>query len=95
MSVSNNFNSLMVKSVDGYGVYFNETMAYNIAVSGANMAANAIFIDRTWETGYSNISFYQGKGLLNVYVSNTAAVIAGKVKICHVPPGNPGCKAYT
>lgn len=92
MSVSNNFNSLMVKSVDGYGVYFNETMAYNIAVSGANMAANAIFIDRTWETGYSNISFYQGKGLLNVYVSNTAAVIAGKVKICHVPPGNPGAR---
>lgn len=90
MSVSNNFNTLSVKSVEGYSDYFVETMAYNIAVSGANMAANQIFIDRTWEAGYSNISI--NGGTLNVYVSNTASGATGKIKICHIPPGNYGAR---
>ncbi len=90
MSVSNNFNTLSVKSIEGYSDYFVETMAYNIAVSGANMAANQIFVDRTWEAGYSNLSI--NGGTLNVYVSNTASGASGKIKICHCPPGNFGAR---
>jgi len=90
MSVSNNFNTLSIKSIEGYSTYFQETMAYNIAVSGANMAANQIFMDRTWETGYSNISL--NGGTLNVFVSNSASGATGKVIICHCPPGNFGAR---
>jgi hypothetical protein len=90
MTMSSNFNSLTLKSIDGYGAYLNEAMAYYIAVSGANMAANEIFIDRTWGKGFSGLSF--NGGTLNVYVSNTTAGTAGKVEICHIPPGNPGSR---
>lgn len=90
MSISNNFNTLTIKSIEGYSNYFVETMAYNIAVSGANMAANQIFIDRTWEAGYSNLSL--NGGTLNVFVSNTASGASGKIKICHIPPGSYGSR---
>ena len=90
MSLSNNFNTLSLKSIEGYTGYYSETMAYNIAVSGANMAANQIFMDRTWDAGYSNLSL--NGGVLNVYVSNTASGASGKVKICHIPPGNYGAR---
>lgn len=90
MTMSSNFNSLTLKSIEGYGGYLNESMAYYIAVSGANMAANEIFIDRTWGKGFSNLSF--NGGTLNVYVSNTTMGTSGKVEICHMPPGNPGSR---
>lgn len=90
MTMSNNFNALSIKSIEGYTDYYNQTMSYNIAVTGANMAANQIFVDRTWETGYSDLSILGGT--LNVYVSNTATSALGKIKICHVPPGNAGAR---
>jgi len=90
MSISSRFNTLTTSSVDGYGAYFYDLMAYNIALSGANMAANEIFMDRTWEAGFSNVSF--NGGTLNVYVSNTASGSTGKVTICHVPPGNEAAR---
>jgi hypothetical protein len=60
--VSKNFGSISNRSVDNYVDYYNETIAHNIAVSGANIAANEIFIDPSWETGYSNVP-YQGGDL--------------------------------
>jgi hypothetical protein len=90
MTMANNFNALSVKSVEGFSDYYIQTMAYDIAVSGANMAANRIFVDRTWDRGYSNLAF--NGGVLNVYVSNTANGALGKIKICHVPPGNPSAR---
>ncbi|MDX9924590.1 MAG: hypothetical protein RBS48_07475 [Ignavibacteriaceae bacterium] len=89
--VGHNFNRLTIRGMDNYSRYYIETIAYNIAVSGANLAANSIFMDKTWEAGFSNLS-YQG-GTLNVYVSNNAAGNPnGKVTICHIPPGNSSAR---
>jgi len=81
-----NFNQISVRSVGNSTNYYLNTKAYNIAVSGANMAANQIFMDKAWETGYSNLSF--DGGVLNVYISNNIS-LTGKTILCHVPPGNP------
>ena len=56
-----NFGSISNRAVDNMVDYTNETVAHDIAVSGANMAANAIFLDNTWTTGYSNVNFNNGK----------------------------------
>ena len=90
MTMGTNFNKMTVKSIEGYGNYFNASMAYYIAVTGANMAANQIFVDKTWGAGYSNLSF--NGGYLNVYINNTIAGTSGKVEICHIPPGNAGAR---
>ncbi|MFH1195239.1 MAG: hypothetical protein V1720_05980 [bacterium] len=79
--VANNFNSLSSNSIENMTTYFIETTAYNIAVSGANMASNEIFINKRWDAGYQDTSFLGGK--LNVYISNPLYG-SGKVTICHV-----------
>lgn len=88
--IGHNFNNIVNRSVDNSIKYFTETNAYNIAVSGANMAAANIFFDNTWGTGYNNIPF--NGGFLTVYVSNPLATSGGKVTICHIPPGNPNAR---
>ena len=64
--VTQNFGSISTHAVDNMVEYTNETVAHDIAVSGANMAANAIFLNNSWTTGYNNIDFNDGK--LNVSV---------------------------
>lgn len=88
--VGQNFSSLTTRAVDNYSGYYETTKAYDLAVSGANMAANQIFMDKTWDAGYQNLSF--DGGIINVYVSNTEAGTGGKVLICHKPHGNPNAK---
>ncbi|MEW6195713.1 MAG: hypothetical protein AB1521_11220 [Bacteroidota bacterium] len=83
--IGQNFGSLSGRAVDNETKYYVQTTAYNIAVAGANMAANEIFMDKFWDEGYSNLSF--SGGIINVYVSNTTSGSTGKVKICHIPPG--------
>lgn len=59
-----NFGRISTDSVGNMVNYYNEMIAHNIAVSGANLASNQIFIDPTWDDGYSNKSF--SGGTLNV-----------------------------
>ncbi len=40
--------------------YFSNTRSHNIAVSGANMAANKLFLDKTWTTGFDDLSIDGG-----------------------------------
>ncbi len=61
-----NFDRLSNNSVKNYVTYYSSTNAHNIAVSGANLAANEIFFDPTWTAGFSNES-YNG-GTMNVSV---------------------------
>ena len=61
-----NFGSITTRAVDNMVNYTDGTVAHNIAVSGANMAANAIFLDNSWTSGYDNVDFEKGK--LNVTV---------------------------
>ncbi len=63
-----NFGSITVRAVDNVVNYTDETVAHNIAVSGANMAANAIFLDNSWTSGYNNIDFEKGKVNVTVQV---------------------------
>ncbi len=60
------FGSVSTGSVQNFVQYYSSTKAHNIAVSGANLAANAIFLDSTWTTGYNNLSF--DGGTINVSV---------------------------
>ncbi len=62
--------SVSTKAVDNYVTYYKETSAYNISVSGANMAANEVFINPYWNAGYSNRNFVGGT--LNVTVNRLA-----------------------
>ncbi|MCW9066394.1 MAG: hypothetical protein OQJ78_08845, partial [Ignavibacteriaceae bacterium] len=55
-----NANSVASRSVQNMADYHARTVAYNIAVSGANLAANEIFLDDGWETGFTNRVFEGG-----------------------------------
>ena len=86
-----NFNNITNRSIDNYLNYYKQTTAYNIAVSGANLAAAEIFFDNTWDDGFEDLPFQGGE--IDVYVSNPlGGGGGGKVTICHVPPGNPSAR---
>lgn len=59
--ISQNFGSITNRSVDNYVNYFNETISHSIAVSGANLAANKIYIDPAWVVGFNNVTYQSGK----------------------------------
>jgi hypothetical protein len=58
--IAKNFGTLSNGAVDNYTDYYKRTVAHDIAVSGANMAANKIFFDPTWTTGMDDISYQDG-----------------------------------
>lgn len=61
-----NFGNISTDTVGNMVDYYSEMIAHNIAVSGANLASNQIFVDPTWDDGLSNKSF--SGGVLNVTV---------------------------
>ncbi|MDX1700067.1 MAG: hypothetical protein R3250_05580 [Melioribacteraceae bacterium] len=56
-----NFLNLTNRSSDNVVEYYSETKAHNIAVSAANFACNELFMDRTWNSGYSKTTFQEGE----------------------------------
>ncbi len=60
MVVAKNFGTITTRAVDNIVDYHEETVAHNIAVSGANLAANQIFLDNSWDVGYDTKSFMNG-----------------------------------
>lgn len=65
---SMNYGRLSVSAVDNNVEYYKNTVAHNIAVTGANMASNEIFIDKGWTSGYEDLPF--SGGLINVKVES-------------------------
>lgn len=61
-----NFGRISTDAVGNMVSYYTEMIAHNIAVSGANLASNQIFVDPTWDAGYTDENFSGGK--LNVEV---------------------------
>lgn len=57
-------------TVDNMVYYYTGVNAHNIALAGANVAANQIFLDPAWTTGYNNISFSDGSYSVNVEILN-------------------------
>jgi hypothetical protein len=58
--IAKNFGNLSTRAVDNYTDYYKKTVAHDIAVTGANMAANQIFFDPTWTAGYDDINYQEG-----------------------------------
>jgi hypothetical protein len=69
LALGKNFNDVTTQAVVNAADYYNVSVAHNIAVSGANMAANKLFLDPAWISGYSNISYQ--KGTLNVRIDTS------------------------
>jgi len=61
-----NIGSASTRSVGNMSDYQAKETAHNIAVSGANIGANQIYLNPSWITGYSNINYQNGK--INVTV---------------------------
>lgn len=49
-----------VSITENFSDYYSKTRAQSIAISGANMAINKLYLDKNWMAGFSNVSFSQG-----------------------------------
>ena len=68
--VEKNIFSTSSSTVENMTDYYTNVNAHNIAVAGANVGANQVFLDPTWTTGYSDISFGDGSYTVTVEVLN-------------------------
>jgi hypothetical protein len=59
---------------DNYIAYLEDTHAHNIAVSAVNMAADTLFWNKTWRTGFTNVNYAGGKFSVTVKDTNTTWV---------------------
>jgi hypothetical protein len=59
--VGKNLGSISSRAVDNSVEYYNQTVAHELAVSSANLAANQIFFDNDWDKGFKNLDFKNGK----------------------------------
>ncbi len=66
--IANKFSGVSGRMTDNYVDYFSKTTSHNIAVSGANLAANEVFLDPTWTAGYNNTDYQDGKLFVTVTV---------------------------
>ena len=68
--VEKNIGTASDRAVDNMATYYSKTNLHYIAIGGANVAANQIFLDPTWTAGYSNIPFSDGSYTVTVSVLN-------------------------
>jgi len=59
--IGKNLGNISSRAVDNSVEYYNQTVAHELAVSSANLAANKIFFDNGWNTGFSNLTLKRGK----------------------------------
>lgn len=50
-----------VTITENFSDYYSSTRAASIAISGANMAINKLYLNKTWMTGFSNLAFAGGE----------------------------------
>ncbi len=67
--VGKNMTSVSVQALDNALTYYEGSQRYNIAGAGAGLACTQLFLDKTWRTGYSNVSF--NSGTFTVTVTDT------------------------
>jgi len=58
--MSYNANNVATRAIDNMVDYHTISVAHNIAASGTNIAANEIFLNNNWQTGFSDIDFEGG-----------------------------------
>ncbi len=71
MIFGHRYGWLATDSVDNLSNYYNETKAHNLAVSAANLAANAVFFDGSWNTGFHELDFNGGE--INVTITDSGS----------------------
>jgi hypothetical protein len=64
--VEYNMGNVSTRAVSNFTEYYLENYAHELAVSGANLAANEMFLKQTWTNGYTDLDYKGGK--LNVKV---------------------------
>lgn len=69
-------SGVATESIDNAFTYYETTQRYNIAVAGANLACNQIFLDNSWRDGFTDMEF--NGGLINVSLYDSAS---GKVTV--------------
>jgi hypothetical protein len=65
-----NFNTVSTRTVENFTDYYSETVAHDLAVSGANLGANAVYLDNKWDTGYKNLKLNGGEVEVKIEVLN-------------------------
>ncbi|MEN8191394.1 MAG: hypothetical protein ABFS12_01175 [Bacteroidota bacterium] len=74
----NRFVWLTTDSVENLVDYYTETKAHNIAVSGANMAANELFFDGDWTAGFTNLPYNDGEINVEVKIDTSEKIVISK-----------------
>jgi hypothetical protein len=65
-----NIETASTRAVDNMASYYTNMNVHNIAVGGANVGANQIFLDPTWTAGYNNVSYSGGSYTVSVDIIN-------------------------
>lgn len=71
LSIGYNFNMTTSRAVDNMAGYYENTNAHNIAVSAANMAASALYFDKTWTPGSDWVDVPFNDGSYTVELKDT------------------------
>ena len=66
-----NIGTASSRAVDNMTSYYTKMNVHNIAVSGANVGANQIFLDPTWTAGFNNVSFAGGSYTVSIDILNS------------------------
>jgi hypothetical protein len=76
--VSPSLNRTANRSTENYLHYVKITQAHDIATSAANIAANQVFLDPKWRSGYTDVPFSGGKFDVSAqnYGTNQIKIIA-------------------
>lgn len=81
MVTDKNMSFTSTRTVQNMADYYLDMNAHSIAVSGANMGANQIFLNSSWTTGFNNISFSDGTIDVNVQILDAVKNIRRIVSI--------------
>ncbi len=68
--VGRNLGNISNRAIDNSVDYYNQTVAHELAVSAANLAANKIFFDNAWDKGFSKLKLKGGEISASVVIEN-------------------------
>ncbi|GAB4298675.1 MAG: hypothetical protein Kow0098_24220 [Ignavibacteriaceae bacterium] len=97
MVIGQNFGTVSNRAVDNIIQYHNEAVAHNIALSGANIASNYIYLDNSWNEGINDMPFHGGyldvsveiidpyQDLLEVTCTGTYEGVTNTIKVQFAP----------
>ena len=64
--LGNNFGRISVQAFNNFSEYHDQTVAHDIAISGANIGIDSFFRDTSWNSGLTNADYQGGKLNLSI-----------------------------